>query len=1023
MLCVSKILNQLVNMEYKNIYLKGYHLNKETNRPVAINSITVSFEEFINGMGYVHTIDKIRTLEYHCDEYNEAKRELPLVWIGATSNSGKRKKDDITTIYNIFSIDIDKQDNEELFEKYGIDELKEFLFYNTPGCFYAGLSVGGRGIVLYVKLHDVNIYNEKDYFAYYERKFNKAGIVIDKQTKDILVRARYPSYDANCYKQPYDDVEGFKLPDNIVKENKENIVHKDVVVNINNIDDIKYFNSTRRYKLCYTLKTVYNKTDAYNIATQIYDKFYNGTSNRIEAYNHIKASCDNNTKYVDVEIATELYLLGIDGFEKYKPDNTIRLKDNEYLSDVKDILIDRFKFGFNLLIAGTGVGKTELWKNIAKDGKSLLIVEPLNSIVNNKYDDTWHKAAGIGNYIDNDYEAELTNYDKFNSAKDTLRHYDYIVIDESHMIGTSDFRAKTLIPFIENIKMYANNNKDTKIILQTATPSNEHYFFNIDETVKVHKDIKKFVQIHYTNNLIYKSNNNNIEEYEHNISRTILKYVRIYLNEHRKVFIYWGKGSIEQMKLYQEVEDMLEDYKVAIYHKQNLGNKDLEYINDNKMIGDYDVLMSSCYFGVGCDLNDECPAAVIIVGNNTYQEDEQAIGRFRKSKNIKVNILVNSLVFKKYDVSEYLNAQNKISELVNNTKEFRTKSLIKRSTSEDINYMKFSNMYFSDIKRKFDFFKDRKYNLVNNYSLEYNNETKSFEYTIEEPTVDGNMAVIYLIDDKEDMINIVAKNRKRYVEELKEKVYNELINDETIDLEMLLPKYNDRPSYKHWLEGLLSIQHHYNLKSFLTNVSKKTVMSITKDKLKPIMRFKIMIDNNEVDNVELEILDKLYNVDEDDLDTYLCFYYCFWCEYAENNADYNYDMYNYERLNYPVYKEWKTRMLEIIKTNKEIRDYFINYHDDIKIGYETLLFFGMQEDEKEIPLNILRNHFINKSIYMNFINYILKNKNYITNNENGKKGGKKGKEIEIDGIKYSTVKAAAEALNISRQALYKRMNK
>ena len=59
----------------------------------------------------------------------------------------------------------------------------------------------------------------------------------------------------------------------------------------------------------------------------------------------------------------------------------------------------------------------------------------------------------------------------------------------------------------------------------------------------------------------------------------------------------------------------------------------------------YDVLLSSVYFGVGNDLNDEQDACVIIVGNNTWQEDIQAIGRFRNSKHIDVSIILRTFEY------------------------------------------------------------------------------------------------------------------------------------------------------------------------------------------------------------------------------------------------------------------------------------------------------------------------------------------------------------------------------------------
>lgn len=321
------------------------------------------------------------------------------------------------------------------------------------------------------------------------------------------------------------------------------------------------------------------------------------------------------------------------------------LKENEYLGDIRDKIIKALPNGITFLQAGTGVGKTRCWTDmndkIINDvlelpyHKPILIVEPLNSIINTKYNADVKIVNGSKQFPKDlsDYNLYVTNYNKLikktldggYTLKDNiiefLSKFELVIIDESHIILKDSFRCDVLIPFIESLQKAAES---TKVILQTATPMEEEQLFDIKNKIVVHKEVSKDIKF------IYRK----IQKEVFNIQE-LNCLVTYYTKNSKKVYVYWNNASLRQLNEYKACYSNPD--RVAIYHKRNSGEQSMEHINQYHELGDeYDVLLSSVYFGVGNDLNDSEDAAVIIVGNNSWQEDIQAIGRWRNSKCIEV---------------------------------------------------------------------------------------------------------------------------------------------------------------------------------------------------------------------------------------------------------------------------------------------------------------------------------------------------------------------------------------------------
>lgn len=333
------------------------------------------------------------------------------------------------------------------------------------------------------------------------------------------------------------------------------------------------------------------------------------------------------------------------------------LNENEWLEKVFPDIVENCEMGINMSVAGTGVGKNQSLININEkwsdpfermNHKPVLVIEPMNSIVASKYDEAKFRivigSRKIGKL--DGYEMIITNYNHLitrskdgnyevrHDIKEFFGQFELVIIDESHIMMKDAFRAEVLIPFMNTIGEIDN----TKVIIQTATPMFEQSVLNIKKTFIVHKEERS------TKKIIFREWVEDEEKKTSILDLTCL--ADYYINNGKKVYIYWSNGSSQQMKMFKD--NYHDPDKVAIYHKRLTGEPDMTYITEEHLLDKKDILISSCYFGVGNDLNDEIEnAAVIVVGANSWQEDLQAIGRWRNAKHIECCIVLD-----KYDVDE-----------------------------------------------------------------------------------------------------------------------------------------------------------------------------------------------------------------------------------------------------------------------------------------------------------------------------------------------------------------------------------
>lgn len=116
--------------------------------------------------------------------------------IGVTISAllgGNRTVNNIIQHNNLMCIDVDEEDNKELFALYDIEDIKRIIF-DLDFVYCVCLSCRGKGFYFIVPIPD-----SKDLGIYYTSMYHKLkryGINIDKHCKDIT-RIRFSSYDEN----------------------------------------------------------------------------------------------------------------------------------------------------------------------------------------------------------------------------------------------------------------------------------------------------------------------------------------------------------------------------------------------------------------------------------------------------------------------------------------------------------------------------------------------------------------------------------------------------------------------------------------------------------------------------------------------------------------------------------------------------------------------------------------------------------------------------------------------------------
>ena len=317
----------------------------------------------------------------------------------------------------------------------------------------------------------------------------------------------------------------------------------------------------------------------------------------------------------------------------------LHLKSNQYLSDIKSDIIKNLSH-ITLLEAGAGYGKTEMIKSLK--AKTMLIL-PFTSTIKAKVEadsktSDWlyyygSKRPTLDEILgDKNMSMTIDKFSNLNIMELDQANFEYIVIDESHLLFTSSYRD-VMSPTIQRLA-----NCKAKIIMMTGTPTGEILFFPSIKHIKVIKE--DFRQKEF-NVVMVPTKNEKMTKMCKMMAKDII--------DGKKILYPTNKGNL----FYSQVTGLIQEYlniykypnklKSFYYKKSNYGDESMDNINFSKTVGNNDIVFCSNYLSVGVDICDRNTFSVYFSEPWIAQDIEQFANRLRN------NDLYVTLILEKED--------------------------------------------------------------------------------------------------------------------------------------------------------------------------------------------------------------------------------------------------------------------------------------------------------------------------------------------------------------------------------------
>ena len=429
------------------------------------------------------------------------------------------------------------------------------------------------------------------------------------------------------------------------------------------LSPINGINYNTRYNVCNSLAAIFGK-DGLPIAHKILDStkhknigeinsFYScAISNRKEPSKFgleilkkagiIRSIEPEVTEIVETGFKQEFSKQILKSIQNTKTEVTFNLTSREYISDYQDQLIHLITGErINIILSPPGSGKTEFIKQLARDGKRILLVLPYISVIKNKIENDpsitkdFDVFYGTKDIKDISYGRNaVTTFDKFSRSnfEKLSKMFDYIMLDESHLLFTSSYRIEATSNVIKKIKeLYFISSNDpfaAKICLLTGTETGETSFFSqVANIIRIAKP-------QHDKNMEFLICGDMLDA----ITRLAAKAADL-LNARYKLLIPTNKGEIYSEKIIGMIEYLLQrPVKYGYYKRSNTEQEICQLINNHNSLGDYDIVFCSNYLSVGVDINDKLHEdgalikfASLYMGNFSGYEIEQFNARIRKA--------------------------------------------------------------------------------------------------------------------------------------------------------------------------------------------------------------------------------------------------------------------------------------------------------------------------------------------------------------------------------------------------------
>lgn len=415
-------------------------------------------------------------------------------------------------------------------------------------------------------------------------------------------------------------------------------------------------NYVSRYNVCNTLAALFGK-DGLDIAHVLLDSKRCGNVNEINSFYSCALSNKKQPSKLGLEILKEHGIIKTvdervtevveEGFkfdlkrqiEKAVTNEMVPvdydMKPDEYLSHYNNELRQRITGSkINIILSPPNSGKTVKILQWAKEGKRILLVLPYISVIKNKVEtdkdvtDLFDCFYGSKDFRDIEYGRNIvTTFDKFSRANaEKLAHmFDYICIDESHLLFTSSYRIETTSNAVKRLKeLYYYSSNDpfaAKILLFTGTSTGEYVHFS-----KIGNFIT-FRKKSHTKRMEFLICDDTLDA----LTRLSAKAADL-INTGYKLLIPTNKGEIYSEKVIGMVEYLLgRNVKYGYYKRSNSEEEICRMINEQNTVGDYDIVFCSNYLSVGVDIVDKCEFASIYLGAFSGYEIEQFNARIRRT--------------------------------------------------------------------------------------------------------------------------------------------------------------------------------------------------------------------------------------------------------------------------------------------------------------------------------------------------------------------------------------------------------
>lgn len=368
-----------------------------------------------------------------------------------------------------------------------------------------------------------------------------------------------------------------------------------------------------------------NKKTATKVGIEILKKY--GIIKTVEI--EVKEVLDDKYKaYIKKQIEQAL--------DNHMEDYTFKLNKNQYLGDLNEQLVSMiYSNKINFIFSPAGSGKTQWILKLAREGKKILLVLPFISVIQNKVEsdkdlmDIFECYYGTKDVKQIDYGINaVTTFDKFSKAnyEKLSKIYDYICIDESHLLFTSSYRIETTSNVVKKLKelffISSNDPFAAKLCLFTGTETGESYFFGkVANIIRVSKpSLLKEMEFLICNDQLDA------------VTRLASKADTL-LQEGYKLLIPTNKGDIYSEKLIGMIQYLYDGkIKYGYYKRSNTEQEICRLINDKNTTGDYNIIFCSNYLSVGVDINDKDQKfASLYLGNFSGYEIEQFNARIRKT--------------------------------------------------------------------------------------------------------------------------------------------------------------------------------------------------------------------------------------------------------------------------------------------------------------------------------------------------------------------------------------------------------